>query len=284
MGLAIDSAARRRIVADTKELGATLLRAHYPLHPHLHELADREGLLVWSEVPVYGLRTATLKRASVRRAGVDFVRRNVLANNTHPSIVTWSVGNELPPRANRSQADYLRRAERAAKALDRSRPVSYAFQSLPSAGCQRAYGPIDLLGVNEYFGWYPGQDGQLADRSFLPGYLDSLRRCYRGKAMVVSEFGAEANRSGPVEEKGTYEFQQDFVNWHHGVFATKPWLSGVAYWTLREFKVRPEWDGGNPRPNPPMHQKGLISYDGSRKPAFFDVQRLYRGVQQYPGG
>ena len=42
---------------------------------------------------------------------------------------------------------------------------------------------------------------------------------------MVTEFGAEANRDGPAEEKGTYAFQQDFVNYHLGVFATKPWLA-----------------------------------------------------------
>ena len=36
---------------------------------------------------------------------------------------------------------------------------------------------------------------------------------------MVTEFGAEANRDGPVEEKGTWAFQQDFVNYHLGVFA-----------------------------------------------------------------
>jgi hypothetical protein len=52
----------------------------------------------------------------------------------------------------------------------------------------------------------------------------------------------------------------------------------------QEFKIRPEWDGGNPRPSPePLHQKGVIAYDGSRKPAFGDIQRLFRSVDQFPG-
>jgi beta-glucuronidase len=100
---------------------------------------------------------------------------------------------------------------------------------------------------------------------------------------MITEFGAEANRSGPVEEKGTYEHQQDFVNFHHGVYTTKPWLSGAIYWALKEFRVRPAWEGGNPRPRPPIHQKGLIAFDGTKKPAFFDAQRLFRAVDQYPG-
>ena len=99
---------------------------------------------------------------------------------------------------------------------------------------------------------------------------------------MVTEFGAEANRDGPVEEKGTWSFQQDFVNFHLGVFATKPWLSGALYWALNEFRVRPGWAGGNPRPSPPVHQKGLVTYDDHvRKPAWEDVHRWYTG--QVPG-
>ena len=150
----------------------------------------------------------------------------------------------------------------------------------PAAGCQAAYGPLDVIGINEYFGWYPGPNGQIADRTTLPEYLDGVRACYPGKAVVISEFGAEANRSGPVEEKGTFEHQQDFVNFHHSVYATKPWLSGAVYWALQEFRVRPGWEGGNPRPMSPIHQKGVVDFDGNRKPAFFDLQRLFRGTQQ----
>ena len=95
---------------------------------------------------------------------------------------------------------------------------------------------------------------------------------------MVTEFGAEANRDGPVEEKGTWAFQQDFVNFHLATYAQKTWLSGAVYWALNEFKVRPGWEGGNPRPNPPLHQKGLLKYgDFSRKPAWEDLRRNYAG-------
>ena len=55
-------------------------------------------------------------------------------------------------------------------------------------------------------------------RVLVASYLDQVHACYPNKAIVVSEFGAEANRVGPVEEKGTYAFQQDFVNFHFGVY------------------------------------------------------------------
>ena len=100
---------------------------------------------------------------------------------------------------------------------------------------------------------------------------------------MITETGAEANRSGPVEEKGTYEFQQDYINYHYAVYATKPWLSGALYWALKEFRVRPEWEGGNPRPQPPIHQKGVVAFDGTRKPGYTDLQRCSRATDQYPG-
>ena len=138
-----------------------------------------------------------------------------------------------------------------------------------------------MLGLNDYFGWYPGPSGQIFDRTKLSGYLDAARACYPDKALMITEFGAEANRDGSVEDKGTYAFQRDFVNYHLGVFNTKPWLSGALYWALNEFRVRPQWDGGNPFSSPPIHQKALLTYDGARKPAWADVQRLFRAVNQF---
>ncbi|MEA2183668.1 MAG: beta-glucuronidase [Solirubrobacteraceae bacterium] len=279
-GFAIGSPRRHQIVAQAKELGATVLRAHYPLHPQLHELADREGLLIWSEIPVYAVKTPYLKRAEVRKLAAHELEDNILANQNHPSIMLWSIGNELSSQPGPVQSYYIDRATREAKALDPTRPVGLAVAGYPSAGCRPQYAALDVIGINEYFGWYPGPNGQIADRDTLPDYLDSVRTCYPNKAIFISEFGAEANRDGPVEEKGTYAYQQDFVNFHLGVYASKPWLSGAIYWALQEFRVRPNWDGGNPRPNSPFHQKGLLAYDGSKKPAWSDVERLFKATPQ----
>jgi beta-glucuronidase len=279
-GFAIDNEIRERQIGWVRQLGATLIRAHYPLHPYTQERADELGIMQWSEVPVYSVKAEYLKQELVRTLAARELESNIETNGNHPSIIVWSIGNELSARPGPVQGDYIQRAARAAKRLDPTRPVGYAVAGYPSVGCQSRYGPLDVIGVNEYFGWYPGPGGQIADRSLLPAYLDQVRACYPNKAIVVSEFGAEANRAGPVEEKGTFEFQRDFVNYHLGVYATKPWLSGAIYWALQEFRVRPQWDGNNPRPQPPIHQKGLVTFDGALKPAFGDVQRIYRGTAQ----
>ena len=186
--------------------------------------------------------------------------RDIDANGNHPSVIVWSIGNELerPARPGAGRLHPARRERARRRSTRRARSASPSPATRPPAA-SREYGPLDVIGVNDYFGWYPGPDGQIADRTLLSDYLDQVRACYPNKAIVVTEFGAEANRDGPVEEKGTYAFQQDFVNYHLGVYATKPWLSGAIYWALQEFRVRPDWDGGNPRPNPPIHQKGLVT-------------------------
>ena len=279
-GSAITAARRAQIVAQAKELGVTTIRAHYPLHPDIHELADRLGLLIWSEIPVYAIKTKFLKQSEVRKLAARELMQNIVANQNHPSVMLWSLGNELSARPGPVQGLYIQRAAREAKTLDPTRPVALAVAGYPSAGCSPHYAPLDVVGINEYFGWYPGPNGQIADRDSLSEFLDGVRACYPKKAIVISEYGAEANRDGPVQEKGTFQYQQDFVNYHHAVHASKPWLSGSLYWTLQEFRVRPGWDGGNPRAIPPYHQKGLLHFDGNKKPAWFDVQRLFAATPQ----
>jgi beta-glucuronidase len=159
--------------------------------------------------------------------------------------------------------------------------VALVILGYPSAGCKRkAYEPVDLLGVNMYFGWYPGPNGEVADARRLSPYLDWLRKCYTKQAIANTEFGAEANRPGPVDERGTYAFQSNYVDYTLRVLAKKPWLSG-AIGMLMAFHARPGWSGGNPRPTPPMHEKGVFDFKGNAKPAAQVMSDWYHRTQQY---
>jgi beta-glucuronidase len=281
-GAALRPADARALVAGAQRLGATVLRSHYPLSPYLHELADARGLLLWSEIPVYQPDAATLARPRVRALAARMLREDVEAFRNHPSVLAWSLGNELAPRPGPVEAAYLRRAAAQARRLDPSRPVALAIQGLPTVPCQPAYGAVDLLGVNEYFGWYAGPDGSTRDRRALPAYLDRLRACHPRHALVVTELGAEANRPGPPTEKGTYAFQAAWLDDQLRMLASRPWLAGAIV-MLRAFRVRPGWSGGNPRPDPPMHEKGVLDYAGREKPAAAVVRRWFRATRQYGG-
>jgi len=82
------------------------------------------------------------------------------------------------------------------------------------------------------------------------------------------------------DERGTYEFQSQFVTSQLAEFAATPWLSGAIYWTLQDFLVRPGWSGGNPYPSPPVFHKGLLDFNGAPKPAWTVVQQAYQATNQ----
>ena len=86
---------------------------------------------------------------------------------------------------------------------------------------------------------------------------------------------------GPVDERGTYQFQSDTAAFHLDVFASKPWLSGAIYWLLQDFAAVPGWGGGDPRPDPPFVQKGLVDLTGHLKPAFAVVSAIYHATKQF---
>jgi beta-glucuronidase len=99
---------------------------------------------------------------------------------------------------------------------------------------------------------------------------------YPHKAVIVTEFGAEGNRFGPSNEKGTYEFQKEFMRFHLATYAKRPWINGAITWMLQDFKVRPQWTGGNPLPDSPWLRKGLVDEKGNHKLAYAPTRRSYR--------
>jgi beta-glucuronidase len=280
-GGAVPHAREELFISLAKQEGATVLRTHYPFSPYMHELADRNGLMIWSEIPVYQVPSAVLKDPGVLKLAARMLNDNITANGNHPSVMNWSIGNEIHARTSAVEERYIRGQAALAKRRDPTRPVALAIAGYTSIGCRRAaYKPLDMLGLNSYFGWYQGPNGELADRDGLSPALDYLHRCYPGKSLVVTEFGAEANRAGPADERGTYAFQADLNDFHLQVYATKPWLGG-AMGTLQTFKCRPLWNGGNPRPTPPYHDKGVFDYFGNPKPAAEVVSRWYHQTVQY---
>jgi beta-glucuronidase len=277
-GSALSQAQQLAAMTAAKNLGATIVRSQYPLSQYEEQLADRLGLMLWSEIPVYQVHDSEVR--AITPEALALLRENILDNGDHPSIVIWSIANELDPLVDPDQASYIAKAVKLAHALDPTRPVALAFQGEPPIGCQAGYGPLQVLGINDYFGWYPGPEGDIADPSLLGSYLAQQRACYPDKALMVTEFGAEANRSGPIDERGTYEFQSQWVAQQLAAFGAAPFLSGAVYWALSDFLVRPGWTGGNPYPTPPLFTKGLISFDGTPKPAYAIAQQSYTATDQ----
>ena len=279
-GEALSLAQMQTMIGWVKDLHATIIRAHYPLNPELEQMADEDGILLWSEVPVYQVARKYLGERGRRARALELLKDNIETNQDHPSILLWSIGNELPTPATGGEAGYIAAAASEATHLDPTRPVAMAVSDWPGVRCQRAYAPLDVIGVNEYFGWFDAGGGATDDRAALGPFLDSVRACYPKQALMVTEFGFDANTSGPVEVRGTYAFQTNAIEYHLGVFATKPWLSGAIYYNLLDFASKPGWDGANPSGTPPFVTNGLVALDGEEKPAFSVVSSIYHSTTQ----
>jgi beta-glucuronidase len=279
-GGALDPAQLAQLIGWVKALGATVIRTDPP-SPEIAEMADRDGILIWSEIPVNQfVKNQYLNQPAWVAHAHALLADNILTNQNHPSVLVWSVGNELPTPATPAETAYIAGASALAHRLDPTRPVAMSVSDWPGVACQPAYAPLGVIGINDYFGWFDAGGGTTDDRDALSPFLDSVRACYPRQAVFVSEFGFDANRDGPVEQRGTYQFQSNAAAFHLNVFASKPWLSGAMYFMLQDAATFLGYSGGNPFPDPPFDQKGLVDLYGNLKPAFAIVASIYRATMQ----
>ncbi len=280
LGSALGARERAGLVRRLRDLGATMTRSHYPPHPALLEAFDRAGILYWAQPPVYQLSNGALNEDWVRRDALEAVRQMVEAQINHPSVVVWSLGNELALGDGRYAggvgAGYERYVEAGVelvRSLDPTRLVGIdrAAPEDPTRVWHPVFDLLDVLGVNEYFGWYRGRDSDAG------AILDQFHKAYPDRPIVVTEFGAESTHEGPPDRKGTYAFQTRYLLDHLAQFERRRWIAGSLVWILRDFRVNPDWTGGNPnQPTPPWNNKGLIDESGAPKPAYWELRKLFR--------
>lgn len=282
VGGAWTPAVRDANLALIAQLGANMIRSHYPLSPSIMEWADRNGILVWSQVPAFRPRETQLKSVRYRESAVRFAREMVLANRAHPSVLVWSLMNEPVPASTFWLNKAIAAQKNAVTKLDPGGLTGADYAAAPEDELQHpAYRKLDVLGINQYFGWYPGLLGSTMDLNKLVPYLDYLHDAYARQAMFVTEFGAEANRHGSADEMGTFEFQTNYMLTQMRLLRDVQYLNGYFAWALKDYPVRPDWSGGNPDPSPPYSKKGLWDQFGNAKPAEAEVEREFKATSPY---
>ena len=272
-GAALTGGQMDTMVRELKEVGANATRSHYVLSEALLSRLDRAGIMVWNQAPVWQRdHGANLLRFKLDRArAVAQVGRTVKAARNHPSVITHSVANELTftPDSKPSTRRFLITASGRARDLDPTLPITLDIKGRPGFSEQFTYQHFDIIGINQYFGWYPW----VPDFTTLEPYLREMHDNYPNKALVMTEFGAEGRpdmAQRPAAEKGSYAFQALHVQRTLQVVDRLPFLSGAIHWTLREFEIFPGWTGGvaaGPGRNT-RHHKGVLTYEGQRKPAW----------------
>jgi beta-glucuronidase len=280
VGAALRPQHLRRQVAALRALNANATRAQYPLHPALVEELDRLGIMLWADAPIGWLSNRELADPLHRRIMARYLRATVTEQMQHPSIYVWGIGNELAirQRPGRALREYVREAAALVRRLDPTRLVGTTFEAHRIALPGRPYAPLDVLGANGYFGWYGERmtPGTARFRSYVRRYTRAWSRRFPDKALIITELGAEGAAPGPLRQRGSFAFQRLLLRSYLRTISSCPLLDGVHVWTLRDFAVRPGWTGGNRfHIRPPLNQKGLLTLDGRRKPAFAAVGSEY---------
>ena len=271
-GRAVNDADARMLLGWAKELGCNFVRlAHYPHNEHMTRVADELGLMVWSEVPVYW--TILWDDPGTYANAKAQVGEMVARDRNRASVVLWSVANETPVSEPRNR--FLKGLIDHARALDPTR--------LLTAANERRYGDpttqvvddplgehLDVLGCNEYVGWYDGPP-EKADRLTWKVTLE--------KPLIISEFGGDAlyGHHGDKGQRWTEEYQRDIHEHQIGMLRRIPSLRGMSPWILTDFRSprRPL-----PRIQDFYNRKGLISNRGERKQAFYVLQSFYRELMK----
>ena len=250
-----------------KELGCNFVRlAHYPHDETMLRAADRMGLLVWSENPVYwALQFDNPKVLAKAEQQLD---EEIGTSRNHAAIILWSMANETPATEARTQ--FIETLASRARALDSSRLITAALLVRAEGHTKivdDALGKaLDVIGTNEYIGWYE-QRPETAD-------VTEWRIAYQ-KPLIMSEFGgdAKAGLHGGDNDRWTEEYQANIYRHQLGMLNRIPQLRGMSPWVLMDFRS----------PNRPLvgiqdefNRKGLISDQGGKKAVFFILQKAYR--------
>ncbi len=259
----------RLLLSWAKELGCNFVRlAHYPHNEHMARVADEMGLMLWAEVPVYW--TIHWENPDTLANAKNQLTELIVRDRNRASVIVWSVANETPVSEPRTR--FLKNLVDLARSLDNTRLVSAAMEVETDPAddnhkiVEDPFGEYtDLLSFNQYVGWYVG----------LPDKLQKIRwtLAYE-KPVVISEFGADALQGLHADKLTRFseEYQEDLYAQTLAMLQKIPAWRGTTPWILCDFRSprRPL-----PHVQDGWNRKGLIGENGTKKKAFFVLQKFY---------
>ena len=186
LGSAVHRRAIERQLEILKSVGCNAIRtSHNPPAPELLDLCDRMGFLVMDEAFDEWIRSKTMY--GYGRFFTEWSERDltdmIYRDRNHPSIILWSIGNEIPEQDNANAFEMSKRLVEICHREDSTRPVTSACNT-PDAAVKSGFSnPLDVFGINYS----------------LPFY-----ETLKGKVMLVASETASA-----VSTRGEYNLIQD---------------------------------------------------------------------------
>ncbi|MFA6404236.1 MAG: glycoside hydrolase family 2 TIM barrel-domain containing protein [Salinivirgaceae bacterium] len=254
-----------------KEMGCNFVRlAHYPHNEQMIRQAEKMGLLVWSEVPVYW--TIQWSNPETYKNAENQLSDMITRDKNRTNIIIWSIANETPQSPER--LDFLTRLAAKARSMDEVRFVSAALEKEEiKPGLMTVDDELgklfDIISFNQYVGWYDG----------LPEKCDRVDWIFsEEKPVIISEFGGECvyGLRGSKTDRFSEDYQEDMYIRSVNMLKRIPGLAGTTPWILKDFR--------SPRRQLPdlqddFNRKGLISDKGQKKKAFFVMQNWYEEIK-----
>ncbi len=255
-----------------KDMGCNFVRlAHYPHNEQMIRQAERMGILVWSEIPVYW--TIQWKNTDTYKNAENQLTDNITRDKNRANIIIWSIANETPQSPER--LSFLTRLAEKTRLLDPVRLLGAAMEKEEiKQDLMTVDDPLskimDVLSFNQYVGWYDG----------LPEKCDRVNWTFEiQKPVIITEFGGCAlyGMRGGKTERFTEDYQEDLYIRSVNMLKRIPGLAGCTPWILKDFRsprrqLRDIQDDFN--------RKGLISDKGQKKRAFFVMQKWYEEIKK----
>ncbi|MBR4129433.1 MAG: beta-glucuronidase [Bacteroidaceae bacterium] len=249
-----------------RQLGCNFIRlAHYPHNEHAVREAERQGFLLWSEIPVYWTISWQNEEtyANAERQLTDMIRRD----HNRAAVIIWSLANETPHSDARDK--FLGRLAQMARSLDSTRLISMAMEVTGASNYVNRLQDnmnkyVDVVSFNQYIGWYRDVNDAPKMKWEIP----------YDKPVIISEFGggAKAGLHGDKGQRWTEEFQENLYRENLAMLDKIEGLAGTCPWVLKDFR-------SPRRPLPGIqdgfNRKGLFSDQGKRKKAFYVLREWY---------
>jgi len=244
---------------DLKELHVTLTRpVHYPQNERILDYADRHGIFLIPEIPVWQFDEAQLANPEFVALAKQMMREMIEQDANHPCILAWSVSNESAMSTIAGKA-YLRAMKDLIHELDPGRLVTFADNEL-SYGVDAkasASNEADFIMMNEYFGAWNGPEEGLA------ALLDRAERDFPDKMFIVSEFGTPgvfARDSVEADKLRVHIIRNQLAE-----FARRDWIAGAILWCYQDYKShRNLWPGQKEG----YVDHGVVDENRQRRPSF----------------
>jgi beta-glucuronidase len=244
---------------ELKRLQVVLTRpVHYPQHPTVLDYADRHGVLLMPEIPIWQFSEEQLKDPALVVLAKRMMREMIEQAANHPSIYAWSVCNESATSTPGGRA-YVKAMVDHVKALDPDRYVSYADDGLGVLRDPRlnANEFTDFVMMNQYYGSWAGPAEGLAPA------LARVGRMFPDKMVVVSEFGL----AGPFapDPRAADALRVSVMESQLREFARHDFIAGALFWCYQDYKshrnLRPGETSG-------FVEMGVVDEHRQRRPSY----------------